>query len=220
LYSYKEGDFSEKVSREVEFLSRLPEKQINYPAARISPSLMKETSDCEERSWKIAHSFGSRIKINGKPEMDKLGNAVHAYLDVEHKAKAEEERLMLAKRIMKNWDMEEFIDYSEVADAGNRLNGFLDANYMGCKIFREWPMFMRNDEGQVIQGWIDMLIETREGYVIVDHKDYPGADVIERAEKYKTQLIAYEEAVEKSTGRPVVDILLHFPISGLILKLK
>jgi ATP-dependent exoDNAse (exonuclease V) beta subunit len=152
--------------------------------------------------------------------MDKLGNAVHAYFAVEHKAKAGEERLMLAKRIMKNWDMEDFIEYFEVTDAGKRLSEFLEINYSGCKIFREWPMFMRNDEGQVIQGWIDMLIETREGYVIVDHKDYPGADVIERAEKYKTQLIAYEEAVEKSTGRPVVDILLHFPISGLILKLK
>lgn len=220
LYSYKEEIFSEKLSRKVEFLSSLPEKQIDYPIARISPSLMERSTDCEERSWKIEHNFGSRIRINGKPKMDKLGNAVHAYFAVEHKVKAGEERLMLAQRIMKNWDMEEFVEYSEVVDAGNHLNEFIGANYPECKIHREWPMFMRNEQGQVIQGWIDMLIETKDGYVIIDHKDYPGRDVIERAEKYKTQLIAYEEAVEKSTGRPVVDILLHFPISGLILSLK
>lgn len=29
---------------------------------------------------------------------------------------------------------------------------------------------------QVIQGFVDMLIETNEGYVLIDHKNYPGKD--------------------------------------------
>jgi len=37
--------------------------------------------------------------------------------------------------------------------------------------------------------------------------------------KYVPQLRTYKEIVEKATGRPVIDMLLHLPISGLILRL-
>ena len=219
-YMPEDAETFEAESRKAEFFPKLSRISINHPAARLSPSLLQNNSNCEERSWSLVHDFESRIKINGKAEMDKLGNAVHAYFAAEYKVKAEEERPKLAKDIVENWGMEEFIGYTDLVGAGDRLNGFLDEKYPGGKAFREWPMFMKNDKGQVIQGWIDMLIETKEGYVIIDHKDYPGTDVLERAEKYNPQLLAYKEAVEKSTGRPVVDILLHFPISGFILKLN
>jgi len=70
-----------------------------------------------------------------------------------------------------------------------------------------------------MQGWIDLLVETADGYVIIDHKSYPGTDNEERVKEYAPQLRAYKEAVEKATGKPVIELLLHLPVSGLILEI-
>ncbi len=72
---------------------------------------------------------------------------------------------------------------------------------------------------QIVQGWIDLLLDTPAGYVIIDHKDYPGKDVIDRMKKYVPQLRTYKEIVEKATGKPVIDTLLHLPISGLVIRI-
>ena len=55
--------------------------------------------------------------------------------------------------------------------------------------------------------WVSL--ETEKGYVLIDHKDYPGKEPEERAKQYTPQLSTYKEAVEKSTGKPVIEILIH-----------
>jgi hypothetical protein len=30
------------------------------------------------------------------------------------------------------------------------------------------------DNGQRMNGWIDVLVDTEEGWVIIDHKSFPG----------------------------------------------
>jgi ATP-dependent exoDNAse (exonuclease V) beta subunit len=71
-----------------------------------------------------------------------------------------------------------------------------------------------------MQGWIDLLLEMPDGYVIIDHKSYPGQDYEGLAPQYAPQLMAYKEAIEKATGRHVIETLLHLPINGLILKIQ
>ena len=151
--------------------------------------------------------------------MDILGSAVHAYLGIEYAVLEEVERLAIAQKIMKNWGMDAIVDPIEVVLAGQHLVEFLEENYPGHKTYKEWPMSLLNKEGQVMQGWIDLLLETEAGYVIIDHKDYPGQDAAKRAKKYTPQLKAYKEAVETATGRPVIDIIIHLPVSGMFLKL-
>ncbi len=63
-----------------------------------------------------------------------------------------------------------------------------------------------------------MLIKTPQGYVIVDHKSYPGTNLEEFVKKYVYQLFAYKLAVEKATGEKVVEMLLHLPINGMVIE--
>ena len=42
----------------------------------------------------------------------------------------------------------------------------------------------------------------------------------ELVKEYAPQLRAYKEAVEKATGKPVIEMLLHLPVNGLILKMQ
>lgn len=207
-------------SDDSEFLPNFPDIHKEYPNARVSPSeLLYNPDDAGEDELKTVEVFGQRIKIKGSPEMDVLGNAVHSYFAVDYECLAAEDQTSLARNILNNWSMESSIDPTDLVDAGQRLATFIDRSYEAYKAYREWPISMRNEAGQIVQGWIDLLLDTPAGYVIIDHKDYPGKDVLDRMKKYVPQLRTYKEIIEKATGRPVIDMLLHLPISGLILRL-
>lgn len=207
-------------SDDSEFLPSFPDIQKEYPNARVSPSeLPYNPDDAGEDELKIVEVFGQRIQIIGSPEMDVLGSAVHSYFAVDYECLAADDQTNLARNILRNWSMESSIDPTDLVDAGQRLVDFIDRSFEGYKAYREWPISMRNEEGQIIQGWIDLLLDTPAGYVIIDHKDYPGKDVLDRMKKYVPQLRTYKEIVEKATGRPVIDMLFYLPISGQILRL-
>ena len=78
--------------------------------------------------------------------------------------------------------------------------------------FRE--MYVAAPIGQrVIEGYIDLLVRTPEGLVVVDYKTDPVTSVEEidrRVEEYRLQLAAYALAVETVTGAPVTAGVLVF----------
>ena len=55
--------------------------------------------------------------------------------------------------------------------------------------------------------------------MIIDHKSYPGTDGAEHAKQYAPQLAVYREAVEKATGKPVLEQLIHMQMTGEVLEL-
>lgn len=189
-----------------------------FPPARLAPSQLRPSVD-EKGKWIIIKRFESRITIKGKLEMDRLGNAIHSFLALNLQLLNTEEQLNVAQNTLKNWDMEMMIDAADLVRGGKDWSDFIKKAYPRHKAYREWPMAMRNKDGQLLQGWIDMLLESDDGYVIIDHKTYPGQGAEDRLKKHIPQMKAYQQAVERSTGKAVKDMLLHLPVSGLILSL-
>ena len=64
-----------------------------------------------------------------------------------------------------------------------------------------------------------MLLELPEGYVVIDHKSYPGTAGEEHVKQYAPQLAVYREAIEKATGKSVIAMLIHLPVLGKIFDL-
>jgi ATP-dependent helicase/nuclease subunit A len=76
-------------------------------------------------------------------------------------------------------------------------------------------------ENQIMEGWIDLLLEGPEGFVLVDHKTYPGNNPEGHIrEEYLGQMAAYSNAVLAATGKPVVRTLIHFPALGSIYEIS
>ncbi len=62
-------------------------------------------------------------------------------------------------------------------------------------------------DGRVLEGYIDLLVRTPDGLVIVDYKtdQWTGpATRDERVARYRRQLAAYGVAIERVLGEPVV----------------
>ncbi len=99
------------------------------------------------------------------------------------------------------------------------------------KIFREWQFTFTQpvdnsstrgatshepratDDEVIIQGIIDMLIETPQGLIIIDFKtdNIKGdSDLVQRTELYRIQLNTYTQAVATILNKPVISKYLYF----------
>lgn len=84
-----------------------------------------------------------------------------------------------------------------------------------CETARHWKeLFVAAPVGEVtVEGYIDLLVETPDGLVVVDYKTdsvQNEAEVDQKLERYSLQGAAYAAAVEAATGLIVVDVQFVF----------
>ncbi len=103
----------------------------------------------------------------------------------------------------------------------NRFIDWVRATFNPIAWRVEHPVTHVLPTGQVVQGLIDLLLETENGWVIVDHKatPRPRSEWIDIAESYSGQLATYKAAVEKSSGKPVTSMWIHLPVGGAVVPL-
>lgn len=70
--------------------------------------------------------------------------------------------------------------------------------------------------GQVLNGRIDLLLDTEAGWVLIDHKStqQSAEHWAHLANGYGAQLKAYGEAIRLATGREVREFWLFLPVAG------
>jgi len=86
---------------------------------------------------------------------------------------------------------------------------------VSCRTARHWKeLFVAAPVGDVtVEGYVDLLVETADGLVVVDYKTDAvrnEADVDAKLDRYSLQGAAYAVAVEVATGMPVVDVQFVF----------
>ncbi len=98
--------------------------------------------------------------------------------------------------------------------------GSLDFDCLGrFSYYAEYPIQYSLETGQLVSGWIDLLLETDKGFVLIDHKASPRSrsDWNEIALSYSGQLDAYADGIAKVSGKPVISLWIHFAImAGLV----
>lgn len=125
----------------------------------------------------------------------------------------------MAARIRQRYEIHGFSEDS-MLEASDRLAAFLRERYPDLiEQYREWPVHLRKGL-QKASGWIDLLLLTEKGWVIVDHKTFPGkeADWLAHACNYLPQLQVYAEAISKATGKPVREAWIHMPVVGAMIR--
>ena len=62
-----------------------------------------------------------------------------------------------------------FIDLRTEAQTA-ALHAWVRSRWPEGRVRAEAPVSCGNGDGQIFQGWIDLLVETPDGFVIIDHK--------------------------------------------------
>ncbi|MDA3951069.1 MAG: UvrD-helicase domain-containing protein [Spirochaeta sp.] len=169
-------------------------------------------------------TVGSPIVVPGAPsgedpDATALGIAIHAVF-----AAAPAHRIPgKAEDILRRWDVGREtarVIAAPIARAVDALEAVLQRRHSVSAWHREWPVYSRHETGQEMHGWIDLIADTPDGWVIVDHKTYRGPDPSSTAAHYGAQLSHYRQAVERATGKPVLETLINFVLLGAVYKVE
>jgi ATP-dependent exoDNAse (exonuclease V) beta subunit len=200
----------------------LPEPMPSYrwfpaPIPRTSklPAIITPSKQPALASAKVVQTinFGKRLPITGTVEEEQLGNALHAILAAEFVNPDHAARPRMIERILEAHGLAWNIRVQDVVEMINRFGSNIQNLFAPTSILVETPFQQFNSDGQQTAGYIDLLLETGDGFVIIDHKSFMGriTNWSEKALSYSGQLAAYrasrQDLAIKSTW-------IHFPSGG------
>ncbi len=151
-----------------------------------------------------------------------LGNACHAFFAADGEDLADVERVAMAARLLQAFAVEGALRAEALAAAGTALREWIGRRWPGATWRREWPLRHRLADGSELHGFTDLVLETREGLVLLDHKCLGGSldEALVTAASYGAQLAAYAEALERATGRAVAMRWIHLPLHGVCVEIR
>ncbi len=219
----KQPDPGERRSdQEYVFLSPTPPEIATQESYLLKPSEADDLDvPIEIIGEPVTFILGERITLSGMPDMQVVGDCVHAFLTADRTAGGADyhKRLGLASALLKNYAVES-IQPEALPVMADRINKFLQETFETGSLCAEVPVAGRLNRRRV-RGSIDLLLETEKGFIIIDHKTFPGKmdEWNERALSYAPQLALYRHVVEQGTGKPVLAQFVHMPVVGAMIRL-
>lgn len=192
---------------------------VSHKPARLTASSLESFGFAADVSE--AAVLGPQLIPRGAANWDHVGSAIHGYFALPLGEMDDSVRLRAAQRLLDRWGAAAAVEPGVVVEAGERMLAFFAQHYPGATVTTEQSVAWRNADNQLMEGWIDLLLETPAGYVLVDHKSYPGTDPVGHIkDKYIGQMRGYAEAIESITGRSVVETLIHMPALGKMFRIR
>ncbi len=190
-----------------------------YPVAHVAASAL-QPSDAPITVRETLH-VGGRLTLAGDPDEQLLGDCLHGFLAADDPALPEPTRLAIATGLLRRHGLAGAVPEPEMLARSTALRAVLARRYAVRRWHREWPIRLRRGE-TVVAGFADLVLETADGWVVVDHKSFKGRrdQWTAKAAEYTGQLAAYAEAMRLASGRPVVGLWVHFVVGGGLVRLS
>tara|TARA_R110001583_G_scaffold195128_3_gene369577 strand:+ start:9267 stop:12392 length:3126 start_codon:yes stop_codon:yes gene_type:complete len=167
----------------------------------------------------VVHDFGSRISINGKPNMDLLGSVLHHSLALV--LSKPEIDVGILNELVKN-QLPGTLQGDQILNQGLALIDWIKTQHPEAILHTEMPIMQRLSSGSLRQGAIDLVVDTAEGWIVIDHKSNPQPKDkwLEIAQEHSGQLQAYRDALVALSGKPVIGTLIHCSVSGGVVEVE
>lgn len=184
------------------------------------PLALKPSGEASVEDARIIEEIdlGGRLPFAGSPDMDRVGEALHRFLAADDPTWNDGRRNALARRLLDAWGVTG-LDPKEVVTMGSRFRNFIGKRWPGAVLRREAPITYHMGD-RTLSGRIDVLVETPDAIIVVDHKSFPGARTqwLNQARKHTGQLRLYGDAIRAAMPAPKqIQLALYLPISGEVL---
>lgn len=167
-------------------------------------------------------TLGKRIDIGSAVDWATVGHAVHAAIALAFVDTSRPLAIKDVESIVQDYQLNAHVSATALVSQINHLAAWITQEWPGAKALPEWPIESVLKNGQILNGRIDLLIDVGTHWILIDHKSNPGARAnwAELANKHGGQLLAYKEAVENATGKPVKEMWIVLPVSGGAMRLE
>ena len=189
----------------------------SFSPARIPASEIRAAGEVKDQV-----ALGSAIALAGSPDMRDLGEALHGFLAVDRPGYATELRQQLARDLLGRWCVADTLSVDSLLEVGDRLVEFVRERWPEARWHRELPLKMRRDDGTVVAGIADLVLETADECVVIDHKSFPGglSEDPERVEEFSGQLGAYVSIMSRACPGKELSAWVHQGIAGKMVRLR
>ena len=106
---------------------------------------------------------GPQLIPDGAAYCDQAGSAIHGYFALPLAKMDDSVRLQAAQRLLDRWGAASAVGADVVVEAVERMRAFLHQHYLGATATTEQSVAWRNADNQLMEGWIDLLLETPAG---------------------------------------------------------
>jgi ATP-dependent exoDNAse (exonuclease V) beta subunit len=160
--------------------------------------------------------FGSPIQISRRFDEDTdLGDAIHAIFAAEFAHPNHPRKAATAERILKEFGCDQSVWLEDVLRAVDVFREDVEKRFKPKRTLVEVPFSLRNPAGQSVQGFIDLLLETEPGWVVIDYKSFQGnkTDWETKALSYSGQLDCYRQALTAMNIK-MDSLWIYFALGG------
>ncbi len=188
----------------------------SFPDRFASPSKVPTSGEISTRAEALPgdHPF-PRVKTD---DWQSLGQAVHAYLASLPALRGlpQATKESHAAAILARWGRQGELEPHMLVRAGDRLEAWVETNLPGARWSAEVPVAGPRDEGGMWAGTIDLVLDSAQGTLVVDHKsaDFVEAGWGEKALEHAGQLACY---VRLTGGK--AHAVVHLPLGGGMVRL-
>lgn len=184
------------------------------------PAFLTASSAIKQGQVSGIEKIGDRFSLSGEPDMQAVGEAIHTFFGRDNIDLEKSIRLKKAEGVLKRWQVLTNLTPENLVSSSDRLHSWINRKWPDAIWYREYPFARQQESGTIVSGFIDVLLEHRDEYYIIDHKSFPGSteDARKKASGFAGQLGVYAEAVKIATGRNVKGCFIYLPVSALMLK--
>lgn len=192
-----------------------------FPAGSRQPPRMPlifSPSTAEKKAATVLEKclIGERIPVAGGVDMSILGEAIHACIALSFSDRNAPVTERDVSNILTGFCVAEFLSPSAVLRQIQAFHAWLKTRWPGARPYAEIAVRSVRESGQVLNGRIDLLLETNDGWILIDHKSsllspdhWEGLAV-----DYGAQIDAYAKAVEQGSEKKIKESWLFLPVAG------
>lgn len=192
---------------------------VSHPRARLTAS---HAQSLDNAAIGEITELGGRLKQRGDPEDAVVGDALHAIMAAAFIQPKRDALPATVTRLLKGYGLDTVMQTDEIVTGVDGFRKWIGNKFATKRTLVEWPFHHTTATGQRVDGWMDLLLETGAGWVIVDHKTFPGAKTEWKAKalEYSGQLAIYRDALVAATGQKIASIWIHFIVGGGAVELR
>ena len=218
---------------------KLKDKPINTETEpkRISPSSSQEKYNAKAD---LVTDFSSHYIEHGtikEGESAAFGTCIHNYFAAHRWDGAnnisthKQFNIDLAKQTVENHNLKKELPQPELlTQAADTLFTYLEEKFGGGELLRETPFAYRRDNGQLVQGEIDLIWKTDKECVLLDYKNFPAPQnvginmVLNPSDgfyigKYFSQLGDYRASLT-AYGMNVTKVFVFYAVLGCLVEIQ
>lgn len=159
----------------------------------------------------------SRVKDRAK-----LGDAVHACIAAQLSSRGTGLNVGDTASILARLGLGEVVDPAALHRQIVAVSAWVRGRWPGCKPIVEIAVQQVTAEGQVVGGRMDLLLQTQEGWILIDYKSAASHAVVtgDKLGHYGAQLALYSSAVSTATKTSANATWVAMPIAGKALRIE